>query len=462
MGISGAVGGFTSTIYLPSLPVIAVDLQASNVTVTLTMSLFVLCLGIGPVLCATVSDTYHTRRAINIVTLSIFVLCSALGYVVPSVGLLILIRILQALGASGAISTGFGAVSDFYPPQERGAAMGFVASMVTIGPLLGPILGGYISAAWGWRMTFVVTACVGGVFLIMQILFVPESFRDVKRWGDGGTPVSSTDEESKGLELEDSRTATLTEETVHVEEAKMSGGKQVHPLLIVFRMLGIGFVFFTSLCASVGFAVMFATETVIPDLYLEVYGLTSSQTGLTYLAGGVMNILSSIVAGRSSDYFYHRAIRKRAETSPGMSGEHLGTPEDRFTPWTFVNCFVVVPLGTLLFGWSIWARLHIGVPIAAFGVICFGFSDSMLTSSAYLVDSTAKFGRSASATSAMNMFRMVFACVLSFVATPWVQAIGVQWLSTLFAVLSILSGLGLMAMKIKGSGMRERASSLFA
>ncbi|KAI8814486.1 major facilitator superfamily domain-containing protein [Cladochytrium replicatum] len=497
-GISSATAGFTSTVYLPSLPTVTADLKAAETEVNLTMSLFILFMGIGPVLCATISDTYQTRRKVNVACMSLFVLVSALGYIAPNISSLIVIRILQAVGGAAGMSTAFGTVSDFYPPHQRGSAMGFVSSMATIGPLIGPILGGFIASAWGWRSTFAVTACLGGVFLLLHLFCAPDTFRDVKIWeaesdetkskiadvpvedseefGKDGGSESREDTIVSAGQSDDSAKPENQQLVLDIENKTANAGKpipqtrHVHPLLMVFRMLGVDFVFFTALCAAVGFSVMFATETIIPILYFEEYGFDSSKTGLTFLAGGTMNVVSAIVAGRTSDYFYSRAKEQRlkrmqAEPESALTGEVSkdgGLAEDRFTPWTFFNCFIIVPFGTLLFGWSIWAKLPIGVPIAAFGFICFGFTDSMMTASTFLVDATAKYGRASSASSAANLFRMVFACILSVVSTPWVRAIGVQWLCTLFAGLSILSGLGLLALKRTGAKMRAKSSSVFA
>ncbi|KAI8803200.1 major facilitator superfamily domain-containing protein [Cladochytrium replicatum] len=388
------------------------------------------------------------------------------------------------------MATAYGTVSDLYAPENRGGALGFVSSMATVGPLVGPILGGFIATAWGWRATFLATASLGGLFLILHMLFGAETFRDVKRW-DGGAADSVETDGDEGIAVDALRSSgegagtevdyseipkgecrqlvVETESDATGVSTTAANKKQLHPLLVVFRLLGVDFVLFTSLCAAVGFSVMFAIQTIMPILFLEVYDFNASQTGLSYLAGGFMNAVSALVAGRTSDYFYKRARQQRMkrargaqlESATGNENEH-GMPEDRFTPWTFVNSFFIVPFGTILFGWSIYARVHIGVPIAAFGFVCFGFTDSVLTSSAYLVDATAAYGRASSATSAANLFRMVLACVLSVIATPWVRAIGVQWLCTLFAGLSVLSGLGLLGLKWAGPKMRARSSSVFA
>ena len=71
-----------------------------------------------------------------------------------SIGMLIAMRVLSASAASSVQSVGAGTVAEIWEVKERGTAMGiFYLGALAIGALLGPLLGGLLTQAWGWRAT---------------------------------------------------------------------------------------------------------------------------------------------------------------------------------------------------------------------------------------------------------------------------------------------------------------------
>lgn len=65
--------------------------------------------------------------------------------------LLVLMRILQASGASATIAVGAGVISDVARPQERGKYVAIFNTTSTFGPSIGPLLGGVLAGTLGWR-----------------------------------------------------------------------------------------------------------------------------------------------------------------------------------------------------------------------------------------------------------------------------------------------------------------------
>ncbi len=80
---------------------------------------------------------------------------------------------------SHAISVGAGTVTDLWPMETRGNAMGLVFLGQFIGPILGPVLGGAVADKWGWRSSFIVCMGYGGFLLVITFFFVTESFREI-------------------------------------------------------------------------------------------------------------------------------------------------------------------------------------------------------------------------------------------------------------------------------------------
>lgn len=91
----------------------------------------------------------------------IFALGSFLCSISPSLYFLILARIVQAFGASMLMATGMGIISNTFPANERGKALGLTGSMVGIGNMAGPSIGGFLVASFGWPVIFLINIPIG-------------------------------------------------------------------------------------------------------------------------------------------------------------------------------------------------------------------------------------------------------------------------------------------------------------
>ena len=111
----------------------------------------------------------------NIYTLGfvLFVLGSLLCGLSPTVYFLIAARIFQAVGAVMIMSLGMGIVTEAFPPGERGMALGIIGTIVSIGIILGPTLGGLIIDAINWQWIFFVNIPVGIIGVWMVLRYVP-------------------------------------------------------------------------------------------------------------------------------------------------------------------------------------------------------------------------------------------------------------------------------------------------
>jgi EmrB/QacA subfamily drug resistance transporter len=104
----------------------------------------------------------------------IFTLGSALCGTAPTVYWLIGFRVLQAIGAAMMMALGMAIVTEAFPPPERGKALGIMGSIVSIGIVVGPVLGGIILSALSWRWVFYVNLPIGIAGILMVARFVPD------------------------------------------------------------------------------------------------------------------------------------------------------------------------------------------------------------------------------------------------------------------------------------------------
>lgn len=110
-------------------------------------------------------DLYGRKRTFQI-SVTVFVVGSVLAALSPRMGLLIASRALQGIGAGGLAVGAFAVIGDLVPPRERGRYQGMVAIVVAAGTLGGPLLGGFLTDAFGWRSAFLINLPLGIVTIV--------------------------------------------------------------------------------------------------------------------------------------------------------------------------------------------------------------------------------------------------------------------------------------------------------
>jgi EmrB/QacA subfamily drug resistance transporter len=113
------------------------------------------------------------KKPVYIAGFVVFTAGSALCGLAPTIDLLIAFRVLQAAGAAMVMALGMAIVTEAFPPMERGKAVGITGSLVSVGIVLGPTLGGLLIGALSWHWIFFVNLPVGVVGSLMALRFVP-------------------------------------------------------------------------------------------------------------------------------------------------------------------------------------------------------------------------------------------------------------------------------------------------
>jgi EmrB/QacA subfamily drug resistance transporter len=114
------------------------------------------------------------KKHIYTIGFIIFTFASFLCGLAANVYMLILLRVVQAIGATMIMALGVAIVTESFPPHERGRALGIIGTVVSIGIILGPTLGGLIVDIFSWQWIFLVNIPVGIVGILMTIRFVPD------------------------------------------------------------------------------------------------------------------------------------------------------------------------------------------------------------------------------------------------------------------------------------------------
>ena len=87
---------------------------------------------------------------------------------------LVICRIIQAVGAAASMATSQGIITQLFPPNERGRALGFNGTSVALGAMIGPPLGGFIISALSWHFIFLINVPIGAVAFILARRILPK------------------------------------------------------------------------------------------------------------------------------------------------------------------------------------------------------------------------------------------------------------------------------------------------
>lgn len=154
------LGTIDGSIVNVALPTLVGDLQTNFATVQWVVLAYLLTLSTLLLLVGRLADIQGKKR-IYVSGFIIFTTGSVLCGLSPTVYWLIAMRIVQALGAAMIFALGPAIITEAFPTSERGKALGITGSIVSVGIVAGPVLGGVIIGALSWHWIFFVNLPVG-------------------------------------------------------------------------------------------------------------------------------------------------------------------------------------------------------------------------------------------------------------------------------------------------------------
>ncbi len=122
------------------------------------------------------------KKPIFIIGYAITAIGTLLCALAPNIGWLIAFRVVQAIGVAMALALSLGVITEAFPPSERGMALGLVSSIVSVGIVLGPVLGGLILGSLSWRWIFLVSLPLCVIGLPVAIRYLPDVRPPKSEW----------------------------------------------------------------------------------------------------------------------------------------------------------------------------------------------------------------------------------------------------------------------------------------
>jgi DHA1 family bicyclomycin/chloramphenicol resistance-like MFS transporter len=172
-----ALGPLSMDMYLPSLPDIGRTLAAPTLDVQLTISSYLFGFAAGQIFYGPVSDRLG-RRPVLLAALVLYAVATIGCAAAQSIGGLIALRFLQAVGGAGAIVLARAVVRDIYSGVRAGRELSLMGAITGVAPIIAPVIGGGLQIWFGWRATFVLLVLIAAVIGATAARLLPETLRE--------------------------------------------------------------------------------------------------------------------------------------------------------------------------------------------------------------------------------------------------------------------------------------------
>jgi DHA1 family bicyclomycin/chloramphenicol resistance-like MFS transporter len=159
-----AIGPMAMQIFIPAIPAIQAGFAVSPGTAQLTFSLSTFAMAVATLVYGPLSDRFG-RKPVVIGGLVVFLVGSVMCAMAPTVGSLILGRIVQAAGGAAGFVLARAIVRDLYGRDRSAEMIAYLTFAMVVVPMVSPAVGGFLTDRLGWRAIFVVGTLVGAATL---------------------------------------------------------------------------------------------------------------------------------------------------------------------------------------------------------------------------------------------------------------------------------------------------------
>ncbi|MGA2659735.1 MAG: multidrug effflux MFS transporter [Verrucomicrobiota bacterium] len=173
LGALSTISPFAIDMYLPAFPGIAAALHTSTAKVSLSISSYFVGLAAGQLFYGPLLDRFGRKLPLY-AGLTLFIAASLLCLLSRTVGWLVAMRFLQALGGCAAQVASMAMVRDFFPVHETARIISLLILILGVSPLLAPTVGGYVALHLGWQWVFIALALVAFLILVICWWRLPE------------------------------------------------------------------------------------------------------------------------------------------------------------------------------------------------------------------------------------------------------------------------------------------------
>lgn len=301
-----------SSIVNVALPTISSQLHSSLSTLEWTVTAYLLTISSTLPIFGRTADLFGRKKVYSLGFL-IFTLGSVLCGLAQNIWFLVGMRVLQAVGASMLMSNSAAIVTSTFPAKERGRALGLTGTVVAIGSLTGPALGGVLIGFISWRAIFYVNLPIGIIGYLAARFILPadetrgnqESFdfagamtftagmisillgiSNGEEWGWSSLPVI----------------LSLILGLILIIIFIITERRAKHPMIDLSLFRNRPFLI-GNLSGWLSFVAMFANNMLLPFYLQQILNYSPSKVGLLMTASPIMMAIVAPLSGHASDKF---------------------------------------------------------------------------------------------------------------------------------------------------------------
>ncbi|KAL2162333.1 hypothetical protein VTH06DRAFT_7246 [Thermothelomyces fergusii] len=401
-----------SSMFAPGIPRLVQEFGVeSSTTKTFVMSVYILGFAFGPLVIAPLSEIYGRSPLYNAGTalFTVFSICAAVS---KNIGMLMAFRFLMGVAGCVPITIGSGSIADMMPVEMRGRAMAAWALGPLLGPCIGPVAGGFLIRAAGWRWVYWLIAIVAGIITIFAIFTLKESYAPV---------------------ILERKTARLRKQTGNPHLRSALAGKVTTPIekfkraiLRPMRLLCLTpIVTLMSLYVAITYGILYLLFTTFGLVFPEHYHFGEAESGLVFIPSAIGMTIGINVFGAVSD----RLVKSK------LNNGQRHKPEIRIAPFFTLPSGILIPAGLFIYGWTIQYHVHWIVPMVGVLIFAFGLMGIMMCVQNYLLDVYPH--AAASVTAAVAVLRSLAGALLPLCAVDMYEKLGMGWGNSLLGFIAL-------------------------
>jgi len=173
-----------SNIVNVALPVMAKSLNVTTAGIQLVITSYLIVISATILFFGRLGDIIGKGKVFKF-GIALFTLGSLFCGLTSSLTVLVLSRVIQAIGASCVMANSQGIIADVFPVGERGKALGITGTFVALGALVGPPLGGFIVEVASWEYIFLINLPIGIITLFFSLKILPNGHKTPDEKMDG-------------------------------------------------------------------------------------------------------------------------------------------------------------------------------------------------------------------------------------------------------------------------------------
>ncbi|OMP86512.1 putative transporter C11D3.05 [Diplodia seriata] len=415
---------FCSSIHTAVLADVAKSFSCSRTVATLGVSTFLLGFAAGPLIFGPLSEVWG-RNPIYRAVLLFFVVFNVGCALAPNIASLLIFRFFCGFFGSPTVTNSGGSLTDMWPASHRTVPLALFTAASFLGPVIAPIVGGFVVQYSHWRWNYWIVSILGGVSYTAMLAILPETYAPIilKRKRALLHKDGPEDDASPKINYY----VTLT-----------------RPWVMLFTE---PILFLLSLYMAFCYGILYLDFTAYPIVFAQTRGWAPGPAGLSFLGIGIGMALATACSPLINRVHAHYVAKLRLQQrqqqqqqqgnnnnddddsdddNTNNSAQQPPSPPEARLPH-LIPLSPLLPASLFWFAWTSSPSHHFLLPIAAGVPFGLGFVPLFLAITAYLADVYGPAGHAASALAANAVLRSLFGAAFPLFAPRMYAALGAAW-----------------------------------